>query len=299
MQYKKAAPVFSVPRRVKIELWVASTKGWLKAVLFVVFLLAAYAITNWAGVRFTWAAPLLGNPAVAGLVGALLGAAVGGVAAWVSSRQLLLQQFKAEASLAKIHTIYEPLYDGLLAFRAQIGECPYFFGCSFHSGGELRQNTVGFVEWTDIKQDSRYLDVPKWIATALDQFQKDIETYLQMREAAANATQPKIADIFASHSLNWYRIKGEDKHLLNSILTRDFESLKYSVCTGRKLQITDEITTRLCSVIQDECNQLEAVSNVAFHYEKHVVLRADQLISAIETVIQHLKMRYEAQDQLF
>lgn len=299
MKRRKNKSPFRGPLRYRLAHFFVSRR-WLneRSVGLALFLFACL-IFVWIIGQFPSAAPLFQDPGFVGLFGALFGALLGAVIGGWIALYAQSQQFQAEASITKKKEIYEPLYDDLVSFREQIEKTPYSTYFCLDPDGSKGIYTPRFGEWTKIKKDSRFIQVPKWIAGALDQYLQDIETYVNICRESVGDTQTKIGEILSrSHNVAWRRIPGEDDIMLNDILIGDFADFKHHLSTGHNVAVSDDEARSLWSVIQEECNKLESVKRVRSLYQESIVEHTDWLIRELARIIRYINIKYEIQGDL-
>ena len=298
MKRRKNKSPFRGPLRYRLEYFFVSRR-WLKRSVGLALFLLACLIFVWITGQFPSAAPLFQDPGFVGLFGALFGALLGAVIGGYISLYAQLQRFQAEASITKKKEIYEPLYDDLVSFREQIEKHPYSTYFCLDPDESKGMYTPRFGEWTEIKKGSRFIQVPKWIADALDQYLQDIETYVHIRREAVDDTQTKIGEIFG-RSLNIVlrRIPGGDEIMLKDILVEDFADFKHNLSTEPNVTISDEEVRSLWPVIQEECNKLESVKRVTSLYKESIVEHTDWLIRELARIIRYINIKYEIQGDL-
>lgn len=298
MKRRKNKSPFRVPLRNRLEYFFVSRR-WLKRGIGLALFLLACLISAWITAQFPSAAPLFQDPGFVGLFGALFGALLGAVIGGYISLYAQLQRFQAEASITKKKEIYEPLYDDLVSFREQIEKHPHSTYFCLDPDKPKGPYTPRFGEWTKIKKGSRFIQVPKWIASALDQYLQDIETYVYIRREAVGDTQTKIGEILSrSHKVVWRRIPGEDDIMLTDILIGDFADFKHALSTGHKIAVSDDEARSVLSVIQEECNKLESVKRVMSLYQESIVEHTDWLIRELARIIRYINIKYEIQGDL-
>lgn len=233
----------------------------------------------------------LSNPVVSGLIGAF----IGGVFPIIGGIHTQARQFKIKGIVLRKNVIYSPLFDELVKLKKSIpqnGEYPdqIIFGKreKYHSS-----ETLTFDAWERIKSDVRFIEVPTYLAKALNDFQQSGEKYMELRRNASHELYNKILPLVEGTSASemvgvlqrsghWFFL--ED--LLSEKLISE-EDIKRAFHIDNEQELTHKLKECL-----NACKNLHSVEDVKAQYDDFRV-RLDELIDVTHKMIDFIQRKYE------
>lgn len=129
-------------------------------------------------------------PVEDGSFSALLGALVGGFFSLAGSIGVAKMQQKSQREILKKNTIYKPLYDELMSNTDILKDenpFPTEIWCDVNPRTIIA--SPSFMTWNRIQRDNRLLDVPESIQGKMDELEKIITQYLNLRKSVGNSVQ--------------------------------------------------------------------------------------------------------------
>jgi hypothetical protein len=226
----------------------------------------------------------------AGVLGVIIGAAIGGVTSYL----LQLRQYQAHALSNRKNSIYEPLYNALLAFSEQLKQSPY--PECIHT---LPQEPVLPPErgaylyaWTTYRQDHRYLQVPNWLARALDQFTDDLKVYNEHYREVDDEFKKRVRD--ASMQQEIWRYPKEFKGT-SEILRGEIEKIGYPFGSADWVEEETDPHAFLRSLCLDS---LDPAQNFIEFYTASIERHLDWLIDELAKVMSYIDVLYGSRNRL-
>lgn len=286
---------FEVPLTFRVRYWLSSHR-WLLAAkrlvippIVVVALFVSFALFPFLTQAFKDA----GTAAVFGI-------ALGAILTWLISHDVQLKQFQAEAAIAKKKTIYEPIYSELLRLKRSIEREPYPLFFDVEPGRPEGYAIPRFVEWTQAKRDSRHIQVPQWVAAALDAYVAELEEYRNARAAASDAFGNRLAQIIHKNTGHTYSIEDIDSETLTAVVLEDEDTFWHRFSLDeRREAISQERPPEVWNAVLAEYRTLDEVRQWREFYEQSVMGHMTWLTQVISKIIKHIGVRYEAQGDIF
>lgn len=291
MGHSKNKSSIRLPLEVRLKYFFLPYRKFTEFVIFALIVIAASTISVLINASFPLVTSVFKDPGFVGLFGVLLGAVIGGYI----SRYLQLQQFRAETLIRKKQEIYQPLYEALRNTKEQLENYPYPPDFEVDPDKPFRKNTPLFGEWTKIKGDSRFTQVPSWITEAFNQYVEHIETYPRLFEEAAEAMHTKFVEILRRDFQQGIpAAHGDRDSMLRAIILGYSDSSAWAYYLNREI---DHKVDR--HKIIEECSRLEPVKKVVSFYQESIFDYTDSLILELARIIRFIEIRYENQDNLF
>lgn len=142
------------------------------------------------------------NPTIFGVVGTLLGAAIGGFFSFMGSMWVNSRQQRAKQDIRRKEDIYSPLYDELVDIQNRIlEENPFPDYIVFQKGQQTYNLHPQFVVWGCIKGDSRYLEVPTMLISQMERLECAVHKYMDIRDKASGEIQKIVEGVFMENKL--------------------------------------------------------------------------------------------------
>lgn len=231
-----------------------------------------------------------------GVIGTLLGAIIGGVFTLIGTYAVNAHQIKAQNNVRRKNLIYKPLYDELSEIHNDILiNNPYPQWIVFSKGPQTILKHPQYTVWGRIKNDSRYLETPKYLQEAMEDLYYKIEQYqrsliglndkitntLNMileKELNATCTIMNIGDAICEDILC-----GKEFDLFSHYLTN---SLRPSI------DVEDVRKAEISHLVLAKCEKLPEVSNVR-NQRKTWEIAEQQTINLLATMIKYINVKYE------
>ncbi|NJO81868.1 MAG: hypothetical protein HC828_03195 [Blastochloris sp.] len=284
---------FKLPWFVRFALVTASVR-WLNVVLtgvtvllvILLLLLIAWSVA-WV---YTLTSVFQNNPfqdiGFVGIFGSLFGALVGGLLSGGISLYLQSWQNRASMAIKNKENIYIPLYDALVSVKRDLEESPYPSAIAL-TGNEYGWE-VYFDKWSEIRGDSRGVQVPKWFHTILDNYTDDLRKYLSFYQTAELGVTSKITEFLAeecgiSSDLSKFR-----SDYVKAIVLQDLEPLKYllrSVLPSGKRDDVEHVE-KISVLMLQVCRNIDAIVTLRSFYQHRVINSTQWLVHVLADTIQ-------------
>lgn len=252
---------------------------------------------------------LLLNTTFVAIISSLLGSIVGGIISFLVMINGQNRQLEGRYLLNKRDVIYIPLYNELVKVRNVLKENKYPSLFEFEIDKPIiRQpwepREPRFVEWNQIKNDIRYIQVPKDFRDSLELYIETIREYLKKRPEAVINIHDKINAILDEelHIKNAIVVGQIKDNLLNIIekFKQPGSLLKYYLqfTTRKASELSEEQIRCIDMKIHNECNNLISVKNLVKlnDYENNQLY---DLIDYLYLVIDMLNKKYESSKNIF
>ncbi|MCL2375836.1 MAG: hypothetical protein FWC76_00430 [Defluviitaleaceae bacterium] len=226
-----------------------------------------------------------------GVFAALLGAIVGGVFTLLGSTWVQAKQLKHQANMRKKETIYRPLYDELMKIHGHIlVKAPFPSHITFNEGAHPSGPYPQYNVWSEIKLDSRKLEIPENLATQMEELRSNIEEYLKIRHSPVDEVVYILNEIFDENGQPLDRsVRAIVEYLLPSILQNSGEDIYKLVTQFRKHEEIDEETReKINNAVFHKCNESEQILHVRKKYEKYLETQKEA-IDMLEVLIRAAK----------
>lgn len=249
---------------------------------------------------------IFGDPGTAGIFGSLLGAVVGGMLTFIAAIYIQRNQTAAKGAVTRKNTIYTPLFDELVNVKAILEENPFPQSFEIGSGRQTARPHPIFGAWERIKEDSRILQVPKYIANSLEDYTESVLTYLTLRHDAAEAAQERMAEIYEQEHNARFEIRNIGQTLLPNVILGDtpirhgrslsqelaFYTSSGSLSGQSKQELSEQEINHLTQRIYAECNELPSVKKLVGAYEDSI-RKLEALIKTLAIIIEVVNKKYE------
>lgn len=230
-----------------------------------------------------------------GVFGAVLGAFVGGSLAFIGSIYVNNNQLKSKSAIYRKNVIYKPLYDELITNKNILEEeNSYPYTVNFTKVDSHGMNWTEYSAWNRIKNDSRYIQTPKFLAHALDDLNIKIQAYLDSLSSGAEDVHKKLEEILIEQLGFTNNIRNLGSSLLNIILqeNNEPENLIRYVYMNYKNELSKEEVIRIENLIYEECNNIESLKEIKEKYKSWLQAQ-DELIDTLTKIIIVISNKYE------
>jgi hypothetical protein len=289
---------FNIPIKVRYDFFIGEHKaiGRIIQILILLFWVSiAYLIVNQLLIYINQTqtvSSLFKDPGFVGLVGTLAGALIGALIGGFFSVNLQSNQQKASALIAKKNEIYAPLYDDLLHFHNEIAnrQYPKYLITEKNDNGELSGVSLSFTEWSRIKADYRFVQTPKWIIQAFNQYLEDLREYLNLYVQVIDSVNSILLE-------DLKQVNGKDN--IRELLMND-EYLIRCVMINNKNGLVNFrshlIDFAIYADVVDKCQSLDSVNKLRVMYEKTFTSNRLWLLDILARLMGYISRKYENQD---
>lgn len=242
------------------------------------------------------------DPGFIGLFGSILGAIVGGILSLYGTIYSQQASARGKAAILRKNTIYTPLYNEFISLKEILNENPYPSYFEFGLGPQTIRRHPQFNAWDRIKSDTRFLQTPKDLAAALDEYTEGIKKYLGNRGAAASEIQNKLNEILQENFQTICTINNIGDVLLGSIMSeQDLKSnISFtpdnSLTLGRKL--TEDEVNKFKLLMCEKAKELDEVNKLRLIYQD-LNTKMNEIILYLQVVIRLINEKYESKTILF
>ena len=277
-----------------IEYWTMSKTSFMILLSLLVFTMSAYII-----ISFGIPDILSKQPGVLGIIGSLLGALVGGFMALFGSFYAQKRQQSYKSVILRKNVIYTPLYNELVAVKEIIRTNPYPLFFEFRLGRQTLNPHPQFGAWERIKRDSRKLQVPLYLAEALEKFEKTVRTQQALREKAATQLQLTAHAKIEEQLTTKCRLGNLGDVLLADILiegkplTQIYQEHIENYLDNKPIMPPEDIS-KFIQELHSSAMKLEPVA-ILIEVHQDLVFQLDDLIEALATIIKIVNKNAEFQ----
>ncbi len=229
------------------------------------------------------------------MIGVIIGGLItGGISYW-----LKIQETKTNSLINKKETIYEPLFNDFLKMEKHLSGNPYplYFETDY-------RKTVGYVipkinKWGEIKEGSKYLEVPNWLKNKINHFVDDLEKYNQYEKNAREKMKIHLKKYFNAHEeLNHHLISNLDHFYLKSVLLDDFDYFQARISRGDENRDEVAIANRIWIEAKGELQELPEVYKLKKFYEQIIKENLTWLTEELKKIIMLIESKYELQNNV-
>lgn len=237
---------------------------------------------------------LFQNPTVAGIIGTLLGAFIGGFFSLFGSIAVSKYQMKAQNQIRRKNVIYKPLYDELSDIHnniLKINQYPRYI--SFEKEQQTIQKYPQYVVWGRIKSDSRFLETPKKLVKVMEKLEFNIASYLEIRHKAADVLTSILTDILSTElNMGCYKNAG-DLFVADVLLNRDFDLFDrlYGPYSASK-EIDTATRDRVQKIFVDTCRNDSTITCLENRHKAWMQSEEDA-ITVLSVMIRKINTIYE------
>lgn len=245
------------------------------------------------------------SPSMVGVIGAVIGAIVAGVLALFGSIYVHNNQMKSKSAIFRKNVIYKPLYDELIEIKNILKDKnPYPTYVTFSKGQQTLTPHPQFSAWGRIKNDSRLIQTPQYLADGFEKLYEAVYEYLNGFSDACADIQDKINEILFEKHNTKCTIQNLGSAVISDIilkkkprgtLLKDY--IDPYALESRK-SITDDELLELDDLVYEECHRLESVKKLIVSYNGWLD-KQDELITTLRTLIKLISIKYEKHSEKY
>lgn len=155
-----------------------------------------------------------------------------------------------------------------------------------------------FIIWNEIKQDSRILQIPKWIQKLFDQYMLDLDNYVKIQTDAFESIKRYINEEFKyQFGIACPSVRGIENLLLKAIITGEKDDFKHHLF--RDDSIDSNEFEKIWEEVFYECNKLPNVTKFKNYYKDVIIGRLNWLVKEIAQIIHKISSQYETRGDLY
>lgn len=268
----------------------------IRIILFLL-LLAVVCFACYLLMKQNWqlATAIYNDSTLVGIIGTLLGAVIGGIFTLLGSIIVGKQQIKAQCQIRRNETIYKPLYNELAEIHNSIlKNSPYPDMIAFRKGNQTVNKHPQFVEWRDIKTDSRYLETPKHLARQLDRLENNVMCYLEQRRKTDDIVTGILNEVLMQETESTCSIMHIGGFLVPNICTNStldlFDALHHGLWPHKEVE--DEVREHIQDTFLAECRTNKEIIALQQMYETWQQTEKD-ILDLLAAMIRHVNVAYE------
>ena len=243
---------------------------------------------------------LFNDPTFTGLLGTLIGTFVGAFVAGIISFQLHTESTSSASAIKNKEEIYKVLYDGLVKFKFEITPIKdRYFTYFIYEESDIRFKITNakFIEWDQIKNDSRIIQTPKWVKSIFKTYFLSFTRYKELIDIATTdiiTIKTKLSEEVGLH----YRSIGSDETYLIGLMNQNNFYTSHALQFQEDGDLKDVDLNDLAKRVESVCLRLSSVENAKSFYDNVLIKNTDQIISILELIIQYVNHRYENQEDI-
>lgn len=294
-----------IPFRLRLGLFFASHRLLSYIGLFIIgFGLLYGLIISAAEFKFLASVfPAFTDPGFTGLFGALFGALIGAFVSGFVSWYITSHQARSASSIAKKQEIYEPLYDELLILKRAIAQYPYSRDYYIYRPSEQQMSNSPLPVWIEIKQDSRFIRTPDWMAHNLDAFMNHVLEYAKAFNDTIPIFEQELIAIFNKHLVEYINQENGLHPGFNSVLSSIMNTEKSKGVRTIDIKpfgkdMSDDIALSIVSEINSNFPRMEPIMRLKYFYKTLIIHNLDYLIKQVAFAIRYIELRYENHEKL-
>lgn len=277
------------PMKIKISYFIEQHKFKIYFVLsFLIISLLVYVTYLFKDISINISSSVMG----------VLGAIVGGILTLCGSIYVHNNQLKSKSAIHRRNVIYKPLYDELIGIRIIVQEeNPYPSYITFSKGTQTLTPHPQFSAWGRIKNDSRFILTPQYLADSLEELYKSVGEYLIWVRKASTDIQEKINEILLKKHNTTCTIRNLGDVIYSDIILKNKPSgelfkntFENALNPGKKL--TEQELLELEELVYEECGKLNSVQSLIKSYNRWIEIQ-DDIIEILKDLIKLISMKYE------
>lgn len=263
-----------------------------KKIIFI-FWMIVFAIFVFLGVSKVNSKSIVDNPTVFGVIGTLLGALIGGFFSLIGSIWVNSKQQRATQNIKRKKVIYSPLYDELVDIQERIlQQNPYPRYISFEKETQSRIPYPQFTAWGRIKADTRYLEVPNVLIKQMNELEKQMHSYLELRQKASTEVQAVLNDVLEENELKQC-FSNIGSIISSDILNNNNIDIFNKVVVGEfEKRLEEDFKMNINKKIYDRCDKNLIIIKVRKKYDAWVKIQ-HETIEMLGLLIKQVLLKYE------
>lgn len=232
-----------------------------------------------------------------GVFGAILGAIVGGILTLFGSIYVNNNQMKSKSAIQRKNVIYRPLYDELIDIRNILNQNPYPTFVQFSKGTQTITPHPQFSAWGRIKNDSRLIQTPEYLADGMDELYEAVYKYLERFPKASSEIQDKINEILLRKHNTQFTIQNLGDVIIAKLILKNKpkgsllkEYVEFGLKSGKTLSVDE--TLELEKLVYEECHQLDSVKRLIVSYNNWIETQ-EEMINTLKVLIELISIKHE------
>lgn len=238
------------------------------------------------------------SASIVGVFGAILGAIVGGVLTLFGSIYVNNNQMRSKSAIQRKNIIYKPLYDELIEVRNILNESnPYPTYVTFTKDQQTIRPHPQFSAWGRIKNDSRYIQTPRYLSEGMEGLYEAVIEYLESFPKAADEVQNRINELLYERHRTRFTIIKFGNFIISGLILKNKpkgELFKdyFEIGLNPRKSLTEEEIIEFENLVYEECYKLNSVKQLIRSYNKWIE-KQENLINTLSYLIKLISMKYE------
>ncbi|WP_215112412.1 MULTISPECIES: hypothetical protein [unclassified Exiguobacterium] len=283
------------PVKVKLDYFFERNKTWFYSVIILLLALLTlyiFFLLQSTTVNMNISASMIG------IFGAILGAIVGGVLTLFGSIYVNNNQMRSKSAIQRKNIIYKPLYDELIEVRNILNESnPYPTYVTFTKGQQTIKPHPQFSAWGRIKNDSRYIQTPRYLSEGMEELYEVVIEYLESFPKASDEIQNRINELLYERHKTKFTLMNLSDILISGLILKNNpkgELFKdyFEMGLNPRKSLTEEEIIEFENLVYEECHKLNSVKQLIESYNKWIE-KQDNLINMLSSLIKLISMKYE------
>lgn len=236
-----------------------------------------------------------------GIFSAILGAIIGGVLTLFGSIYVNNNQIRSKSAIQRKNIIYKPLYDELIEVRNILKESnPYPVYVTFTKGQQTIKPHPQFSAWGRIKNDSRYIQTPRYLAIGMEELYEAVIEYLESFPKASNEIQNRINELLYEQHKTQFTLTNLGDNIITDLILKNKPSGElfrdyFEMGLNPRKSLTEEEIKKFEILVYEECLKLNSVKYLIESYNKWIK-KQDDLINTLSSLIKLISMKFEKHD---
>lgn len=235
---------------------------------------------------------------------AVIGTLIGAIASYIGGAQIQRDQVKASFVVNRKNSIYVPLYNELGRNDEILEAFPYPFRFVVKESDRRINPLPEILEWTNIRNDERYFQLPYWLEKAMSEYDALVSRYVRTRDKASDELQACISTIFLEMFQTTLRLPDIMSHVLPRFITKGEllsvirERIDEKPPGRLPPQYTDDQLKAFERRVIEEAKKLTSI-NELIAIQKDIVYATRKIRGQLKTAIAVVIRRFEMIDESF
>lgn len=279
--------------KIKFKLFIAKNSNWILTILISILLFLIVLFCHKIDIT-KFKEPLSSD--ITATIGTLFGAIIGGVFTLIGTKFQYKQQLKAQTQIKRKNLIYKPLYDELIEIQNILLNY-YKFPLHVVIDKQKRSypnSAIQFTVWERIKNDSRFLDVPKCLKLKMDKLYSSIEIYDNSKTNVIQILSNLLNETLEKELSTKCTIVNIGECIFNHILSTNnynvFQQLDGAL--SPQIEITEEEKVLVSKIIYEKCLKNEEINHIITS-QQALVDHLKDTIELLISLISFVTVKYE------